>query len=169
MAMTTLRLPDASSAAASSAEARAGIEHLYRVERDKMLRLAHLLTGSPEVAEELVHEAFLNVQRNWHRAVRPGAYLRTAVVNACRSYHRSAARDRARVFPDAAVYLDPEVDDLWRAMASLNERQRMALVLRYYEDLTIKEIAGVLGCRVGTVKSLVHRGLARLKETLRDE
>lgn len=143
-----------------------GIEQLYRTERANMLRLAHLLTGSSHIGEELVQEAFVKVQRNWASALNPPAYLRTTVVNLCRSYHRTNARRRDKVEPGPAVHLDPEIDEMWRALATLNSRQRTALVLRYYEDLAVDEIARVMDCRPGTVKSLIHRGLASLRENL---
>jgi RNA polymerase sigma factor (sigma-70 family) len=131
-----------------------------------MVRLAHLLVGSPHIAEELVQEAFVKVQRNWASALNPGAYLRTTVVNLCRSYHRTNARRRDRLEPVRTVHVDPEVDETWRALAVLNPRQRTALVLRYYEDLSIDDIAEVMNTRPGTVKSLIHRGLATLRENL---
>lgn len=142
------------------------IEHLYRTERANMLRLAHLLTGSPHIGEELVQEAFLKVQRNWASALNPPAYLRTTVVNLCRSYHRSNAIRRDRDEAAVDVHLDPEIDETWKALATLNSRQRTALVLRYYEDLPVDEIARVMSYRPGTVKSLIHRGLASLRENL---
>lgn len=145
------------------------LEELYRTERNNMLRLAHLLTGSPHIGEELVQEAFVKVQRNWASALNPPAYLRTTVVNLCRSYHRTNARRRDRIPSGPVAHLDPEVDDTWRALSTLNSRQRTALVLRYYEDLAVDEIARVMDCRPGTVKSLIHRGLASLKERLEDE
>jgi RNA polymerase sigma factor (sigma-70 family) len=60
----------------------------------------------------------------------------------------------------------PEVDEVWGLLADLSGRQRMALVLRFYEDLTVPAIAEVMGVRPGTVKSLIHRGLAQLKERI---
>ncbi|HVM09334.1 MAG TPA: RNA polymerase sigma factor [Acidimicrobiales bacterium] len=142
------------------------LERLYRSERTSMVRLAHLLTGSADVGEELVHEAFLKVRRNWHAAVNPPAYLRTTVVNLCRSYHRTLARQRDRIVAVPTAHLDPDIDEMWDALGGLNSRQRTALVLRYYEDLSVDEIARLMDCRPGTVKSLIHRGLARLKETI---
>ena len=64
--------------------------------------------------------------------------------------------------PDRRAAQEPLVD----ALATLNERQRVAVVLRYYEDLSEAEIAVALGCRPGTVKSLLHRGLSQLREVI---
>ncbi len=71
-------------------------------------------------------------------------------------------RTRATVAPTVAPPQEPLVD----ALATLNERQRVAVVLRYYEDLSEAEIAVALGCRPGTVKSLLHRGLSQLREVI---
>ncbi|MHB1928962.1 MAG: sigma-70 family RNA polymerase sigma factor [Acidimicrobiales bacterium] len=60
----------------------------------------------------------------------------------------------------------PEVDELWQLLRSLPARQRDALALRYYEDLSLEEVAHLLGCPLGTAKSLIHRGLAALRKEL---
>ncbi len=93
----------------------------------------------------------------------PDAYLRQAVVNGCRAHHRRRALER-RTSP----LLTPEVSsldarELLDAVGRLRYRERAALVLRFYQDLPDAEIAALLGCRVGTVASLVHRALARLR------
>jgi len=131
-----------------------------------MVRLGYLLTGSTAVAEDLVQDSFVKLQRNWAGVREPAAYLRRSVVNACNSHHRRAGRERER-FPglvrDTVVAEDTVALD---ALASLPHRQRAALVLRYYEDRTDAEIADVLGCRPATVRSLVHRGLASLRKVI---
>lgn len=138
---------------------------VYRREYGAMVRLAHLITGSNEVAEDLVQDSFVRLHRNWDRALEPGAYLRTVVVNRCRSWQRRAVLERrhlSRSEPIPASVAD-EARELLDALASLGARQRAALVLRFYADLPEAEIARLLGCRPGTVKSLVHRGLRRLE------
>jgi RNA polymerase sigma factor (sigma-70 family) len=60
----------------------------------------------------------------------------------------------------------PELDETWGVLRRLPDRQRMAVVLRFYEDLSEAEIAELLGCRPGTVKSLIHRGLAKVKKEI---
>lgn len=138
---------------------------LYRARYEPMVRLAYLLTGDRAAAEELTQDAFVSVHRSWARAVSPPAYLRTAVVNACRSWGRRKVLERERrpAPPEPTLLV---VDELWHSLRRLPERQRTAVVLRFYEDLPDREIAGVLGCREGTVRTLVHRGLAALKEEL---
>lgn len=128
-----------------------------------MVRLAHLLTGSNEVAEEVVQESFIRLYRNWDRADEPGAYLRTVVVNRCRTWQRRQALERAHLPHPSARTVDQEAREMLDALARLGSRQRAALVLRFYADLSEADAARILGCRPGTVKSLVHRGLRRLE------
>ncbi len=146
----------------------ADLEALYRAEHPGMVRLAHLILGSNEVAEEVVHDAFLKLHGAWRRVDRPGAYLRQIVVNECRSRLRRLRVERRHLPDPPRPEWPAEVDETWVALARVRPRRRAALVLRYYEDLPLAEIAELLGCRLGTVKSLIHRGLAELKEVLGD-
>lgn len=156
-----------------------------------MVRLARVLVDSPETAEDLVQDAFVRLHRHWGGVRDPRAYLHRSVVNACRSHHRRAWRERSRLTrteggADRASHItgraareDPDIVDgvaeqgraddadvLGTALATLPYRQRATLVLRYYSDLPDAEIAVALGCRPGTVASLVHRGLERLREVV---
>ena len=142
-------------------------DDVYRRERVPMVRLAVLLVGSQEQAEEIVQDAFAQLFERWERVDRPGAYLRTCVVNGCRRTHRRRGHDRRA----AAVVGQPlpaglGADHLADALAALPARRRAAVVLRYYEDLSEAEIAEALGVRPGTVKSLLHRGLAQLRQAV---
>ena len=141
---------------------------LYVAEQPRLVRLAHLLTGSPEVAQEVVHDVFVRLHGRRERIDNPAAYLRTAVVNACRSQQRRWSLERTHAERGSAgrVELPPELDETWTALRQLPVRRRAALVLRYYEDLPDEEIARLLGCRPATVRSLVHRGLESLREVL---
>ncbi len=142
-------------------------EHLYRTQYTPMVRLAFLLVGSSEVAEELVQEAFVRIRGAVAEAASPVAYLRQAVVNACRNHHRHRAverRSEARLVVTAVS--EPELDHLADALRRLPDRQRAVLVLRYYLGCSEAEIADALGCRPGTVKSLASRGLGALREVL---
>lgn len=136
---------------------------LYRERYGAMVRLAYLLTGERSVAEELVQDAFVNVHRNWHRAEHPPAYLRAAVVNACRSWGRRRTLELHRR-PTPAEPVGLVADELWDALAVLPARQRAAVVLRFYEDLPDAEIARLLNMREATVRTTIHRALARLRE-----
>lgn len=144
-------------------EREAGLADLYRREYAPMVRLAHLITGSNEVAEDVVQDSFVRMHRSWDRAEQPGAYLRTIVVNGCHTWHRRRRMERERLPRPTPEGVDPEARELLDALARLNVRQRTALVLRFYMDMSEADAAQVIGCRPGTVKSLVHRGLRELE------
>ena len=138
---------------------------LYRDRYDPMVRLAYLLVGDAAVAEELVQDAFVKVHRHWGSVEHPNAYLRTAVVNTCRSWGRRRAREQDHQRRRLEAVPDPELvaDEMWDVLATLPERQRSAIVMRFYEDMPEAEVAAVLRCRPNTVRTLVHRGLAALR------
>lgn len=138
---------------------------LYEQQFGAMVRLAVALTDSEAAAEDVVQEAFVRVHARWDRIDLPTAYLRRTVVNACRSVGRRATRERTAGAQLAPV-ISQEADELFDALAMLPSRQRAALVLQFYEGLSQAEIADVLGCREGTVASLVHRGLAQLRRVI---
>lgn len=140
---------------------------LYRSAHADMVRLAYLMTGSQETAEDVVQDAFVRMHRTYSRIDEPRAYLRRSVVNGCTSHHRTRLR-RQRIgarLHDAAVQ-ELEADELFDVLAQLAPRQRAAIVLRYWQGLDEAEIATVLQCRPGTVGSLLHRGIARLREVI---
>jgi RNA polymerase sigma-70 factor (sigma-E family) len=143
-----------------------GLAELYRREYAPMVRLAHLITGSNEAAEDVVQESFVKMYRNWDRAAQPGAYLRMIVVNGCRSWHRRRRMERERMPRPVPEAVEPESRELLDALARLGVRQRTALVLRFYADLSEADVARALGCRPGTAKSLVHRGLRELEKVI---
>jgi RNA polymerase sigma-70 factor (sigma-E family) len=136
---------------------------LYRERYDAMVRLAYLMTGSQAIAEELVQDAFVSVHRSWARATQPSAYLRASVVNACRSWGRRRSLELLRkpAPPDPPTMV---ADEMWDVLQTLPDRQRAAIVLRFYEDLPDEEIAVVLGCKVATVRTAVFRGLEKLRK-----
>ncbi len=143
---------------------------LYRAEHLALMRLARLITGSRELAEEAVHDAFLSVFQHRDSVRVPGAYLRRAVINNCHSVIRRAAVERRKLEvvgnrggPHPELVLTSEADDVWRALHTLSVDQRTALVLRYHEDLTVTQIAEAMGRRPGTIKSMLSRGLEKLR------
>lgn len=151
----------------------ARVTELYRAHLPGATRLAYLLTGDRAAAEDVAQEAFLRVAARIG-ALRDeaafGAYLHRAVVNRVRNRARRLKLERAHVADVATAAYDlPDVatrDRLWTALLRLPHRQRAALVLRYYLDLSEADIAERLGCRPGTVKSAVARGLAALRTDL---
>lgn len=144
-----------------------GFDAVYAALWPSIMRFAQLQAGSLTVGEELAQEAFLGLYRHFDRVDTPQAYLRRSVVNASSRLHGRAARER-RLTAQAReeVSLPPEVDGMWELLTRLPPRQRAVLVLRFYEDHTEAEIADLLGCRPGTVKSLAARGLTRLQREL---
>mgnify|MGYP001813469800 CR=1 FL=1 len=152
----------------ASASSPDTVEALFVREYDAMIRLAYVLVRSQSDAEEIVQDAFLDVQRRWPSLLNPGGYLRSSVVNGARRMQRRGA-NRRRILdsvrhPSASTSGEPEY--LLDVLAGLPERYRTAIVLAYYLDLSPNEIAEALGCRPGTAKSLVHRGLKRLRRDL---
>jgi RNA polymerase sigma-70 factor (sigma-E family) len=144
----------------------ASFADLYAARFAEMVRLAFLLTGSAETARDLVQDSFLRLHGAWSRVTDPPAYLRRTVVNACHSHHRRLFRQRR--FAEAARHevVDLGAEELSDALAALSHRQRAAIVLRFWNDCTDAEIAAALGCRPGTVGSLLHRGLAELRKVI---
>lgn len=144
------------------------IAELFRQQRASLVTLAGVMTGSTQIAEELVQDAFVKLQQQIGPITYPEAYLRTAVVNLCRSYYRRRGVER-RHAPgqrQRLVLEDPELDETWALVCALPVRQRAILVLRFYQDLSEAQIAETLGCRIGTVKSGLHRGLKELRRRL---
>lgn len=147
-----------------------------------MCRLATLLLDDPGQAEEAVQEAFLRTFVGWRRLRHPehaGAYLRAAVVNQCRSRgRRRVSEQRGNRTLWAGTQDEARSSDIERAgdvlavlaaVRSLPARQREAVVLRYYADLSEADVAQALGCSLGTVKSQLSKARASLARLLSGE
>ncbi|MGO9341343.1 MAG: RNA polymerase sigma factor [Acidimicrobiales bacterium] len=144
-----------------------GFEQLYRANYRKLVQLAYLLTQSAETADDLVQDVFARVLPRWQRLDDPVPYLRRSVVNAANSWRRRLRLERRRqanVEESASLH----ADELFDVLAQLPTRQRSAVVLRFYEGLNDAEVAAVLGCRPGTVASLVHRAFERMRQAMAD-
>lgn len=165
---------------------RAGDRAAFRflVERygDLVQRTAYLIVRDEGLAEDLAQEAFLAAWKGLatfdpSQPLKP--WLVRIVVNRCLNQERRSHPPSQPLGDDLpeATSPSPETVTLARdagrlvrgAIASLDEEQRLALVLRYFADLTVPEIAWVLGCPEGTVKSRLHRSLAALRERLADQ
>ncbi len=141
-----------------------------------LMRTAYLLTGNPQAAEELVQDTLVRLYPKWDRvsaADVPLAYVRKALSNGYVNSTRRASR-REFAYADVPEHVD-EHDEYGRladreqlrdVLAGLPGRQRAALVLRFFEDLDDADTADALGCRVGTVRSLISRGLAALRDRI---
>jgi RNA polymerase sigma factor (sigma-70 family) len=141
-------------------------EDLYLAEYRAMVRLSFVLLGGEGSAEEVVQDAFARVYERWGSLDRPGGYLRTCVVNGTRDVlrRRNLARWK-RPYP-ACAYAELGADHMGDALDRLPPKRRAAIVLRYYADLSEAEIAATLRVRPGTVKSMLHRGIAELREVI---
>ena len=155
------------------------LEDVYVRHAPAALRLAYFLSGDPETARDLVQDAFVRVAGRFRYLRQPDAfdaYLRRTIVNLQVSRLRRLKVERASLAREAAfpvttaVHEDHEVrDEMWQAILGLPPRQRAAIVLRYYEDLSEREAADLLRCSVGALNQLVARATAALRTRIGDE
>jgi len=141
-------------------------------QRPALMRFATVLTGQAWLADDLVSDVLARAYERWNRIglmAEPNAYVRRMIVNDYVSWHRRLARTAPRadvepvgVLPDAAAEHAAR-DAMIQLLAQLPRRQRTAVVLRYYLGLPDADIAHHLGCREGTVRSLISRALAALR------
>jgi len=147
------------------------------VRQQPLLRTAYLLTGDLHSAEDLVQIALAKAYLSWAKLREPhaaDAYVRRIMVNEHTSWWRRKWRHNEhsteavpeRGLDEPGVTQFAERDELWALVRTLPPRQRAAVVLRYYEDLSEGETAQVLGCSVGTVKSQTSRAVATLRQRL---
>ena len=161
---------EATEATVATADADAGVERLFRERRLALVRLAALLVDDRESAEDVVQDAFAGLHRRWSALESDDAalaYLRAAVVNGSRSVLRRRRTARRAVLPyewttvdsaDGPVLLADDHRRVLAALATLPNRQREVLVLRYWSELTEAQIAAALGISIGAVKSSASRG-----------
>jgi RNA polymerase sigma-70 factor (sigma-E family) len=157
----------------SKAGGKARLEELYAEQVAPLQRLAFLLTGDHHLAEDIAQQAFVRFYRRFFGLRDPSAapaYLRRTVVNLAHSHHRRKRVERAHLATqgppsEAAPARSVEDHDLVvRTLATLPYRQRAAIVLRYYEDLTEHQAAEVVGCSPSAMKSLTARAMSSLRE-----
>lgn len=139
-----------------------------------LLRTAYLLTSDHHAAEDLVQTALAKAYLSWHKLREPAAadgYVRRIMVNENTSLWRRASKRNERAtehLPERAAATDSTQDvdtrdQMWALVQTLPPKQRAAVVLRYYEDLSEAETAVTLGCSVGNVKSQTSRAIAALR------
>jgi RNA polymerase sigma-70 factor (sigma-E family) len=170
---TDTRLPEAAHATAEQQ-----VTALYQAHALSLARLALIMLGDPHAAQDVVQDAFLGLYRRWHKlasADAAPAYLRTSVLNSC----RTALKRRSRPVPhaaggplesaEAAMMHSEEQRALLAAIRRLPARQREALVLRYYLDMTEEQAARAMGVSRGTVKSATSRAVAAVGRMLKEE
>lgn len=154
---------------------RLDLEHVYRQEYGRLVRLAFSVIGRRAEAEELVQDAFVTAQRNWDRVgdyENPGAWMRHVLVNRCISFQRKAtneAKVAALVAPDPDALGVPagEADDaLWKAVRSLPRMQAAVIGLLFVDDRSVTQAAAILGCAEDTVRTHLRRAKATLAQQL---
>jgi RNA polymerase sigma-70 factor (sigma-E family) len=143
------------------------------------LRLAYFLTGDPEAARDLVQDAFVRVAGRFRYLRQPDAfdsYLRRTIVNLHTSKLRRLKVERSSLAREAtfpvqvAVEEGHEVrDEMWKAILGLPPRQRAAVVLRYYEDLSERQASEVLHCSIGALNQLIARAMKTLRTRIGEE
>ena len=162
------------SGAMSEPRARtSSMEALYAANAQRAGRLAYFLVGDRELAQDLVQEAFLKVFARWGNLREPrsfAAYLNRTIVNLANKTHRRRGVERRYLEKQQGLEtVAPErdyetADELWQQLQLLPKRQRTAVVLRYYEDLTDHQAAEAMGCSETAVASLVQRALGTLRK-----
>jgi RNA polymerase sigma-70 factor (sigma-E family) len=168
--------------AARSGDAGAAVTALYQVHAVGLIRLAVVMTGDRPTAEDVVQEAFCGLFRRWtHLADKEKAltYVRSATLNGCRSEFRRRIRNERRAARNAtaesaesaeyAALIGEEHRAVLTALRQLPNRQREALVLKFYLELSEPEVAAAMGISPGTVKSTTSRALAALGRLLRED
>jgi len=165
-----------------AATAGAAVAALYEAHALGMIRLAHIMLGDRQGAEDVVQEAFCGLYRRWSHLSDPGSalpYVRSAVLNGCRSVlrrraishapHGSAGQPEPVLSAESAVLTREARDEIMRAVRRLPHRQREALVLRFYLDLPAEETAATMGISPSSVRSATHRALVALGRMLQEQ
>jgi RNA polymerase sigma-70 factor (sigma-E family) len=155
-------------------EDRTDLEDLYVRHMPGAVRVAALITGDPDLAQDIAQDAFLRSVGRFRHLRQPeafDAYLRRAVVNACTSHFRRRKVEATYLLgaARAAPVDQPDHgrrDELRTALSALPARQRAAVVLRYYADLSEQQAGEALGCSAAAVRSMVARAMESLRERI---
>ncbi len=160
-------------------DADALVARMFTEQGASLVRLARVFCDDRDAAEDLVQEAFIRLHRSADSIRdlgRAPAFLRSIVINLARDHNRrglmslrhraSAAAPAAPTEPDERAVRDEEVDEVLEALRTLPGRQRACLVLHYYEELSIAEVADTLRISTNSVKTHCRRGLAALETRL---
>jgi RNA polymerase sigma-70 factor (sigma-E family) len=160
-------------------DVRQHVSALYQAHALGLVKLAVLMIGDQSAAEDVVQDAFLGLYRRWqglHDPDKALGYLRSSVLNGCRSVHRIRFRRQAITLDppepvdsaEAEAMLGEAHREVLAALRRLPRRQREAVVLRYYLDMTEEQAAQAMGVSRGTIKSSTSRGLAALARILKE-
>jgi RNA polymerase sigma-70 factor (sigma-E family) len=172
---------DQAGATDAGSDATGGVTALYQAHAVGLIRLAIVMLGDRGAAEDVVQDAFLGLYRHWDGLADPGnalTYVRSAVLNRCRNALRQRGqRDRhdrqgagpvASESAEAAALVGEEHQQVLAGIRALPDRQREALVLRFYLDLSEEETARAMGVSRGAVKSATSRAVAALGRKLKE-
>jgi RNA polymerase sigma factor (sigma-70 family) len=142
------------------------LEAVYRSSWLALTRLAYLLVGDVSEAEDIVQAVFTTATAHWDAIQDPTSYLRRAVVNRANDVHRRCRRTVSEILRADTSVDQPEVDEMWKLVQGLPAAQRAVVVLRFYEDIELVDIAALLDRPASTVRSDLRRALLRLKGSL---
>lgn len=152
---------------ANVSDVHATFDAFVRERLPDLLRFGRVLTGNDEAAADLVQDALERTILHWSRVESrddPEGYVRRVMVNRNISIWRRLRRERITdTLPDDGYVDRPRDRELWEALLTLPPRQRAVIALRYYEDKTEAEVASILGCSVGTVKSQASKAITKLR------
>jgi RNA polymerase sigma-70 factor, ECF subfamily len=158
--------------AVSAANDVGAFEDFFRAEYPRLVPMLQAVTGDRQWAEDVAQEALVAAQQNWERIARfdkPGAWVRRVALNRSSNVRRRRRRESAaleRFGPGGSTAEEIDGDDsLWRLVRRLPDQQRWAVALYYVEDRSVADVATILGCTAGTVKT--H--LSRARESLARE
>lgn len=142
----------------------------YDARLERTVRQVSLMVGSAAVAEDIAHDAMVQIYERWDQIDDPGAYLYRCAANGALRWLRQRDRrnplDEDGAGPRLTVVPAIEFVEMAEVLGRLTDRQRIAVVLRYYEDLSEAEIADALDCRVGSVGPLLTRARSVLRKEL---
>ena len=139
-----------------------------KLRSDRLLHFAFWMTGHWEDAKDVVQESLAKAYLAWARIEQPDAYVHRLVVNSARSRYRARQREVLVGEPPDVAIADPDLEalaaraELAGALSRLPRRQRSVVVLRCCFDMSVADVAGLLNCSPGTVKSQLSKGLAKL-------
>ncbi|NNN22707.1 MAG: sigma-70 family RNA polymerase sigma factor [Acidimicrobiales bacterium] len=142
--------------------------HFYQSNIEAFIKLAFVIVQSVPVAQDIVQDAFISVNRRWVNIHSPLSYTRISIVNGCKKYLRRK-RIEEIVLPRLAKREILEINqrsELEGIILTLPSREKIAIVLRYYADMSEKEIAEAVGCSVNTVPGLIARGVEKLRRKI---
>lgn len=150
-------------------ETTSSFEDFYEQHKDWAIRFAWLMVRQPTLAEDIAHDGFLKVYERFETLDNPSAYLRSTLTNAVYEHSRRSSREQRRlrlVSASEPTLIGQTPDVVMDAIARLPIRQRTAIVLRYWVDLPVAEIADAMKTRPGTVKSWLSRATTQLRKDL---